>query len=318
MKKPKIKISEFVEKISPEMKVEILAGAGGADEREIVSARIQKLGLALAGFSHYIHSGRVQIVGQSEISYLNQLERKKRIEAIKNLDLNKISCILITKNLEPPRELIDIAEELKMPVLRTEQISSEAINSVTAFLLNALAPQQTFHGVLVGMYGIGVLIIGKSGIGKSECALDLIMRGHNLISDDTIIIKKIGDKVQGSAPALTYEHLEIRGLGIINVREIYGITAVGKQRKQIDLCVELKKWDEIEQVARLGLKTREEDILGIKVPKFVLPVSSGRTTSTLVETAIRVHLTRLGGFDAAQRLIEQHTKMLAAGGDIHG
>lgn len=316
MKNPKINILEFFAKVPAEMKIEILAGAKGAEKREIVSARIQKLGLALAGFAHYIHHGRVQIVGQSEITYLNQLERAKRIQAIRNLALDKISCILITKNLEPPRELIEIAEEVALPILRTHLLSSAAISTVTFFLQEVLAPQKIVHGVLVGMYGIGVLILGDSGIGKSECALDLIIRGHNLISDDSVIIKRIGNKAQGSSPELTYEHLEIRGLGIINVREVFGVTAIGKQKKQIDLCIELKKWNEMEDVERLGLESKEEEILGLNVTKFILPVSSGRNTSTLVETAIRLHLSRLNGSDAAQRLIEQQAKLLAAGKNL--
>ena len=294
------------------MQIELLAGATGVSSREIVSARIQKLGLALAGFAHYIHPGRLQIVGQSEISYLNQLEPDRRIKAIRRLELEKICCILITKNLEPPAELVEIADEVGLPILRTGQVSSAAITVVSGFLQEVLAPQKTLHGVLVGMYGIGVLILGESGIGKSECALDLIARGHNLISDDSVIVKRIGSQIQGSSPALTSEHLEIRGLGIINVREIFGITAVGKQKKQIDLCVELKKWSEMQDIERLGLESKEEDIFGVKITKFVLPVSSGRNTSTLIETAIRVHLSRLSGYDAAQRLIEQHTELLKA------
>jgi HPr kinase/phosphorylase len=310
--KPTITISAFIEQAPPEMQIELLAGAGATARCEIVSARIQKLGLALAGFAHYIHPGRLQIVGQSEISYLNQLEPDRRIKAIRRLELEKICSILITKNLQPPAELLEIADEVGLPILRTGQVSSAAITVVSSFLQEVLAPQKTIHGVLVGMYGIGVLILGESGIGKSECALDLIARGHNLISDDSVIVKRIGNQIQGSSPALTSEHLEIRGLGIINVREIFGITAVGKQKKQIDLCIELKKWSEMEDIERLGLESKEEDIFGVKIIKFLLPVSSGRNTSTLIETAIRVHLSRLSGYDAAQRLIEQHTEMLKA------
>jgi HPr kinase/phosphorylase len=310
--KPKISVGNFISKIKAEIQIELLAGAKGTESCNIVSARIQKLGLALAGFAHYIHPGRIQIVGQSEISYLFQLEPKKRIQVIRNLDLEKICCVLITKNLEPPPELIQIADEVGLPILRTPEVSSVAINIVSSFLLEALAPQKTLHGVLVGIYGIGVLILGESGIGKSECALDLITRGHNLISDDSVIIKRIGNKIEGSSPELTREHLEIRGLGIINIREIFGVSALGKEKKQIDLCIELKRWNLLEEVERLGLEMREEDIFGLKLPKFVLPVSSGRNLSTLMETAIRVHLLKISGFDAARELIDKHTKQLAA------
>jgi HPr kinase/phosphorylase len=308
--KPKITISEFITSAPAEMQLELIGGAGNVQIREITSPRIQKLGLALAGFAHYIHYGRIQMVGQSEISYLDQLDPAKRIQAIRNLELDKICCILITKNLSPPDELIEIADEIGLPVMKTGKVSSEAISITSNFLQEVLAPQKTIHGVLIGMYGIGVLILGESGIGKSECALDLITRGHNLISDDSVIVKRIGSKIQGSSPELTREHLEIRGLGIINVRDVFGVVAVGKQKKQIDLCIELKRWNQLEEIERLGLETVEEDIFGLKITKFVLPVSSGRNTATLVETALRLHLSRLNGFDAARQLIERHSELL--------
>ncbi|MDQ6785753.1 MAG: DRTGG domain-containing protein, partial [Acidobacteriota bacterium] len=173
-RQPKISVAEFVKQSPAELEIEILVATEKARKKCIDSERMQKLGLSLAGFAHYIHAGRIQIVGQSEIAYLAQLESKKIIEAINNLDLEKICCILITKNLTPPAELLEIAREKNLPVLRTAQISSKAINLITSFLVEALAPQTTIHGVLVGMYGIGILLLGDSGIGKSECALDLI------------------------------------------------------------------------------------------------------------------------------------------------
>ncbi|MBS1797268.1 MAG: HPr(Ser) kinase/phosphatase [Acidobacteria bacterium] len=304
-KTPNISIAAFVEKSPPELQIEVLAGNAGLDDRFINSARIQKLGLALAGFAHYIHKGRIQIVGQSEIWYLSQLESEKRTEAIQNLDLDKVSCILITKGLDPVPELTRLAEDKGLPLLRTNMISSGAINQVSVFLQEILAPQITLHGVLMGMFGIGVLILGDSGIGKSECALDLITRGHYLIADDSVTIKKVGDKLEGKSPELIQDYLEIHGLGIINIRELFGVSAIGKG-SQIEICIELKNWKEFEEIDRLGLKMHEEEIFGLKIPKFVLPVSSGRNLSTLVETAVRIHLLREAGFDAARSLIEKH------------
>jgi len=307
---PTITVAEFIEKSPFEMNLSVLAGKNGLEKKIINSPRIQKLGLALAGFAHYIHAGRIQIVGQSEISYLMQLERDKRIEAICNLDLEKICCILTTKSLNPPKELIDIADERGLPIVGTSQVSSKAIGMISTFLEEILAPQVTLHGVLMGMYGIGIFILGESGIGKSECALDLIARGHYLISDDTVLIKKIGDKLEGTSPELTYEHLEIRGLGIINIRDLYGVSAIGKS-KQIELLIEFKRWTDVPEIDRLGLDTQEFEIFGVKVSKFVLPVSAGRNLSTLVETAVRVYLLRSAGFDAAQKLIEKHTTLVS-------
>jgi len=307
---PKISVAEFIRKAPPELQIEILGGTGGLQKREINSARIQKLGLALAGFAHYIHTGRIQIVGQSEIWYLSQLESEKKIEAIHNLNLDKISCILITKGLETPIELLEIADESHVPLLRTNLISSGAINKVSEFLQEVLAPQMTLHGVLMGMFGIGVLILGDSGIGKSECALDLITRGHYLIADDSVLIKKVGEKLEGKSPELIQDYLEIHGLGIINIRELFGVSAIGKG-SWIEICIELKKWNEFEEIDRLGITINEEEIFGLKIPKFILPVSSGRNLSTLVETAVRIHLLKASGYDAAQNLIEKHKTLVS-------
>jgi HPr kinase/phosphorylase len=307
--KPQINIKDFIAKAPNELNLQILAGSQAIKNKRIISSRIQKLGLALAGFSQYIHSGRVQIVGQSEIWYLSQLSKEKRLEAINNLNLKEICCILITKNLESPIELTEVANEIGLPILTTELVSSKAISLVTDFLQAELAPQLSMHGILLGMYGLGVLLLGDSGIGKSECALDLITRGHHLISDDLVLIKRIGDKLEGKSPELTYEHLEIRGLGILNIRDLFGVSAVGRE-KDIDVCVELKRWNEADEIDRLGLEVFDEDIFGIKLPKFILPVSSGRNLSTLVETAIRLHLLKMNGYNAAQQLIEKHSKLL--------
>ncbi len=306
---PKITVSDFVEKSSDTLRLKVLAGEKGLKVREISSSRIQKLGLAFAGFAHYIHEGRLQIVGQSEVAYLNQLDIESRVTAIKNLDLEKICCILVTKNLSPPKELLEIAEEKSLPVIYTTDVSSLAINKVTKYLQETLAPHTTLHGVLMGMYGIGVLILGESGIGKSECALDLITRGHRLISDDAVLIKKIGEILEGSAPEITREHLEIRGLGILNIRDLFGISSIGKNKK-IELLIEFKKRNEINEIERIGLQIGEEEIFGVKIKKFILPVSSGRNLSTLVETAVRVYLMHDSGINAAQKLIEKHTALL--------
>lgn len=306
---PKISVAEFVKNAPAELEIQVLAGAKGLANNQIVSPRIQKLGLALAGFSHYIHAGRIQVVGQNEISYLLQFDSEHRIETLNNLNPDEISCILITKNLEAPPEFLQVAEAKNLPLLRTVQVSSKTINIVSNHLMEVLAPQMTLHGVLMEIHGIGVLILGESGIGKSECALDLIARGHQLISDDSIIVRRIGDKLIGSSPELTIEHLEIRGLGIINVRDLFGVSAIGSP-KQIELVIEVEKWNDVAHIERLGLDRHEKEIFEVKITKFVLPITAGRNLSTLVETAVKIHLLRDSGFDAAKNLIEKHTAML--------
>lgn len=307
---PQITVSEFLSHAPPRLELTILAGAGGASTRQINSARIQKLGLALAGFTHYIHTGRLQIVGQSEIWYLGQLEPTKRREAIENLSLQSISCVLVTKGLEPPAELIAAAEQANLPLLQTPLLSSIAINTVTDYLQEMLAPLAVRHGVLMDIYGVGVLLEGASGIGKSECALDLIARGHRLVSDDVVEVRRTGpDRLVGAAPELLSAHLEIRGLGIINIRDLFGVSAISSV-KTVDLLIRFERWDEALEVDRLGIDVQSLDILGVHVPQVSIPVSPGRNLSTLVETAVRVQLLRMRGYNAAQAFVERHTQML--------
>ncbi|MGB9180793.1 MAG: HPr(Ser) kinase/phosphatase [Pyrinomonadaceae bacterium] len=310
MDHPSIPVSRFIAHAPRTLELEVLAGSEGADGREITVARIQKLGLALAGFTHYIHPGRLQIVGQSEIWFLGQLEADKRRVAIQNLALEKIACVLVTKGLEPPDEFFEAAREASLPLLRTPLLSSVAINVVTDYLQEALAPIVIKHGVLLDIYGLGVLIEGASGIGKSECALDLIARGHRLVSDDVVEVRRIGnDRLLGTAPELLREHLEIRGLGIINIRDLFGVSAISAV-KALDLSIRLERWDEAGDVDRLGIDARMVDILDVGVPQVLIPVSPGRNLSTLVETAVRVQLLRVRGYDAAQTFVARHTKML--------
>lgn len=307
---PTITVSEFLAHAPPQLELRILAGHGGASERELNAPRIQKLGLALAGFTHYIHPGRLQIVGQSEIWFLGQLEPTRRREAIRNLSLEKISCVLVTKGLQPPPEFIEGAEEAGLPLLSTPVVSSIAINAVTEYLQEKLAPLVVLHGVLLDLYGLGVLIEGASGIGKSECALDLVARGHRLVSDDVVEVRRVSaERLMGTAPELLREHLEIRGLGIINIRDLFGVSAISAA-KTIDLSIRLERWEEATEVDRLGIDAQAIEILDVRVPQVLIPVSPGRNLSTLVETAVRVQLLRVRGYDAAQSFVERHSKMI--------
>ncbi|HUQ34037.1 MAG TPA: HPr(Ser) kinase/phosphatase [Pyrinomonadaceae bacterium] len=315
MNQPSLTVAEFLAHAPAQLELRVLAGAKGAATRELTTPRIQKLGLALAGFTHYIHPGRLQIVGQTEISYLDELKADRRREVIRNLFPEQISCVLITKGLEPPPELIEEADEAALPLLSTPVLSSVAINVVTDYLQEMLAPSIVLHGVLLDIYGLGVLMEGASGIGKSECALDLVAHGHRLVSDDVVEVRRIGtERLLGTAPELLREHLEIRGLGIINIRDLFGVSAISTN-KSIDLSIRLERWDEASEVDRLGVDAHAVEILGVNVPQVLIPVSPGRNLSTLVETAVRVQLLRVRGYDAAQRFVERHAKMLENTGD---
>jgi HPr kinase/phosphorylase len=305
-----ISVEEFIAKAPPDLELKVLAGAQACSQRNITTPRIQKLGLALAGFTNYIHPGRLQITGQSEISYLSQLTSDQQLEAIHNLGLERISCVLVTKGLKPPQPFAEAADRAGVPLLGTPLVSSVAIQTVTRFLQGALAPRTLLHGVLVDLYGLGVLIEGASGIGKSECALDLIARGHRLVSDDVVEARRVApERIVGTAPPLLREHLEIRGLGILNIRDLFGVSATCVA-KTIDLLIKLERWSEGAEVDRLGIDARSADILGVNLPQVLIPVSPGRNLSTLVETAVRVQLLRARGYDAAQAFVARHSRLL--------
>lgn len=305
-----ITVSELLAQAPPRLELQVLAGAQGATTREITVPRIQKLGLALAGFTHYIRPGRVQIIGQSEIWYLGQLSSEQRREAIGKLALEDIACVLVTKDLMPPVEFIEAAERAALPLIQTPLLSSVAINVITEFLQEALAPREMRHGVLLDLYGLGVLIEGPSGIGKSECALDLILRGHRLVADDLVELRRTGpEHLLGSAPELLREHMEIRGLGIINIRDLFGVSALSGP-KSVGLLISLERWEEAREVDRLGIDSHTIEILGVNVPHVLLPVSPGRNLSTLVETAVRIHLLRVRGYNAAHTFVERHAEVI--------
>jgi HPr kinase/phosphorylase len=307
-----ISVASFVASSPKDLALEVLVGHTGLEARKITSTRLQKLGLALAGFPNYIHPGRIQMIGQSEIAYLRQMSDTERASAISRIAPELISCILLVKSLEMPTEIAAFAEKNSIPVLRTPLVSSHAIGAVTDHLQDILAPETVIHGVLMEMHGIGVLISGDSGIGKSECALDLVTRGHRLVADDAVRLRRIGKRLKGCAPELTFGYLELHGLGIINIRDLFGVSSVC-ETIDLELCIQLRKWDEIENIERLGLEMQTREIFDIATPMFALPVSSGRNISTLVETAVRVFLLRNSGNDPTQELFTKHSAIMSAG-----
>ncbi|MGH9943481.1 MAG: HPr(Ser) kinase/phosphatase [Pyrinomonadaceae bacterium] len=307
---PAITVGDFLRRAPQELALRVLAGGRGAAGRMVAESRIQKLALALAGYTGYVRPGRVQIVGQSELWFLAQMTPEGRREAVGRLALDQISCVLLTTALVPPAELAAACEEAGLPLLQTPLVSSSAIALVTEYLERELAPRELRHGVLLAAYGLGLLIEGESGVGKSECALDLIMRGYRLIADDVVEVRRVGPaQLLGGAPELLGEHMEIRGLGIINVRELFGVAAISGP-KQIGLSIRLERWRAEQEVDRLGVDEQWSEILGVRVPHVLLPVSPGRNLSTLVETALRVHLLRLRGGNAAQDFAARHDELL--------
>jgi HPr kinase/phosphorylase len=284
--------------------LEILAGHSGL-ERMIRSPHIQKTGLALAGFHEYLRDGRVLVFGESEVRYIESLPQLARLNALANTFMHDIPCVLITGGWTPPAELVAAAERYNMPLLRTAMPTPLAIAKITAVLEDTLAIREVIHGVLMDILGLGVLIVGESGIGKSECALDLIVRGHRLVADDTVEVRRRGETVVlGTCPELTRNHMEIRGLGVINVRDLFGVAST-RTSKRVELVVQLERWDPSREYDRLGIDDAVYDLLGLKVPLIRMPVAPGRSLAILVEVAARNQLLRARGLNAARDLVDR-------------
>ena len=288
----------------------LLAGAAGL-ERRITLPYIQKTGLALAGFDEYLRPGRVLIFGESEIRYLERMGALPRTDALRRLFCRDLPCVLVTMGLETPAELAAEAEQSGVPVLRTAMPTPTAIARLTAYLEDRLAPREAMHGVLLDILGLGVFIVGDSGIGKSECALDLIVRGHRLVADDVVEIRcRAQSFLVGTCPEPTRHHIEIRGLGLLNVTELFGVSAT-RSSKRVELILRLERWETGREYDRLGLDGETEEILGVPVPP-------GRNLATLIEVAARSQVLRTRGRHAAQLLTDRLERRLAELADREG
>ena len=289
--------------------LELVAGAGGRNRR-ILNPYVLKTGLALVGFHSYLQPGRILVFGASEVGYLEQLPPDGRRAALHRVLRREIPCALVTDGLPVHVEFGEEAERAEIPLLRTHLPTPVAIAKLTAALEDRLAERTLLHAVLLDILGLGVLIVGESGIGKSECALDLIMRGHRLIGDDAIEVRRRAESVLiGTCPELTRYHMEIRGLGVVCVEDLFGIAST-RSSKRIELVVQLERWEVGRQYERLGLDTEYFEILGIRVPLIRMPVAPGRNVANLVEVAARNQVLRSRGHHGARDLAERLDRQL--------
>ena len=287
----------------------LVAGKGGL-RKKISDSRIHKLGLALAGFTDHIQPHGIGLLGNTELSYLKALPPKKREEIVKKICSLDISCFVFSARGRIPRSLIRESERACIPLFRTGLASHFFIQRASKFLEHRFSAMTSVHGVLLDVFGVGVLILGRSGIGKSECALDLIMRGHRLVADDVARVRKVPPAtVIGSGFDLVKHHMEIRGLGIIDVRSLFGVEAI-RQRKKVELVVELVEWQA--DYDRLGLEEQGYPICGIELPMVRIPVTPGRNLATIVEVAAKNHLLKGMGYHAAAELDKKLARKIAA------
>lgn len=303
---PAVTVREFIKEKQAEMKLELMADDKGLDKR-ITVFDVNRPGLALAGYFKYFANERIQVLGMTELSYLAELESERRLQIFKNLFSYELVCFVITRSLEPPAELLKLARENQVPVLRTPLNTITFINEVTIYLEEKFAPSTSVHGVLVDVYGVGVLILGESGIGKSECALELIKRGHRLIADDVIDIRKKSSVVLiGKGMEFIKHHMEIRGLGIIDIKNLFGAGAIRDDCK-IDIIVQMEEWDSKREYDRLGLDEVNYEILGVEIPKLVIPIRPGRNIAAIVEVASMNWRLKKTGYHSAQEFEKKLT-----------
>jgi len=277
----------------------VLTGEVGLG-RALTAPEASSPGLVLAGFTSRFMAKRVHVLGETEIAYLKSLAPKARRTALQQFFSYELPCVFVTKGQTPPRALLALARERGIAVIRSALKTAEFYRRITPYLMEVFAPATTVHGSLADVYGVGLLFVGRSGIGKSECVLDLVERGHRLVADDVVHITRRGaDVLIGRANELSYRYMEIRGIGLVDISALFGIRAV-RQQKRIEVVVELADWDSAREVERTGLDGRQKTILGVGLTHVIVPLNPGKNITVISEVVAMNHLQRFSGVDAAQ------------------
>ncbi len=270
--------------------------------RNVINNEVNRPSLQIAGYFDYFDATRIQIVGRVETSYLSKMTSVERTKSLEKLFQTDIPCIILTRGMDAPTEMIELATKYGVPLFLTEVATSRFMSALIAFLNIQLAPEVTMHGVLVEVYGEGVLLLGDSGVGKSEAAIELVKRGHRLVADDAVEIKRVSDKsLVGSSPEIIRHFIELRGIGIIDVKHIFGMGSV-KDSEKIDLVIKLEPWVSGKVYDRLGMSTEYETILDLSVPALTIPVKPGRNLAVIVEVAAMNNRQHRMGYNAAEAL----------------
>ena len=301
---PEITVQRLFEDRHETLQLEILTSEIGL-ERRILDPDLSSPGLALAGYTERFSSDRILVFGETEIAYLGDLTSEERRDRIRGVFRFGIPVAFVTKALSVPDEFLEVAVECSVPILRSGLSTKEFYRRIKPYLDAILAPQTTLHGSLADVYGVGLLFVGESGVGKSECVLDLVERGHRLVADDHVIVSRRGsDILLGEGHQLQAHHMEIRGLGIIDIRTLFGIHAT-RQQKRIEVMVRLELWDEGSAYTRTGLDTIEIDILGVQVPQVTIPLNAGKNITVISEVVAMNHLLSYAGIDSADAFDER-------------
>lgn len=294
-----------LQKIIKDFNLEAIYLPEDANTISISTPEVDRPGLQLNGFFEYFNPQRFQILGKSEFAFLDQFNEEERFQRVDCYFSHKPAAVVVTRCLEVPQRMVDLATVHKVPLLRTADGSSEFMASLIAELGVELAPRITRHGVLVEVYGEGILLLGESGVGKSESAIELVKRGHRLIADDAVEIRRVSNKtLVGSSPENIRHFMELRGVGIINARRLFGIGAV-KMTEKINMIVQLEQWDASKVYDRMGMNEEYTDVLGIQVPSLTIPIKPGRNLAIIIEVAAMNNRQKRMGYNAAQDLLEK-------------
>lgn len=306
---PEISVEKLFRDTRRNLKLTWVAGLTGG-ENMLSSDTVSKPSLALIGHLNFVHPNRVQVLGCAEMDYLRSLKSKELLLAIHNLFSTDLAAVVVANGEKPPEELLSAANELETPLFTTPLQSPSLMDVLSHYLSQAVAETISFHGVFMEVQGFGVLIKGDPAIGKSELALELISRGHRLVADDIIdFYKTAPDRIEGRCPKLLQDFLEVRGLGVLNIRELFGDNSV-KPTKPLDLIIQLEHAEKLDasQLDRLKINSQQEKILGVKIPKFLIPVAAGRNISVLVEVALRNHMLLLRGVNGTKQFMQRQTR----------
>jgi HPr kinase/phosphorylase len=303
-------VRHILEQKQRQLLLDVVTGDVGLD-RVVTGSEISSPGLVLAGFTARFQSGRPQVLGETEIAYLRTLDVDDRHRSLEGLLKLDVPCVFVTKGQSIPRDFRKLAIERGVPVLRSGLRTAEFYRRITPYLLEALAPSTSLHASLADVFGVGLLFTGRSGIGKSECVLDLVERGHRLVADDVVNISLRGsDILIGRATDISRRYMEIRGVGLIDIFTMFGARAV-RQQKRIEVVVELKEWDSAGDVDRTGLDGQTKNILGVDLPLAVVPLNPGKNITVVSEVVALNHLLRYSGIDPANAFNERLLKQMA-------
>lgn len=312
---PRLTVGRLLDRMAGPLQLEHFAETGGL-EREVGNPDVSSPGLALAGYVKRFPAERLQVLGETEVTYLKSLDAATRRAHLTTFFSFPMPCVFIAKNQEPTSDLLELATKAGVGVIRTRLKTNDFYTRLKPWLEEEFAPTINLHGSLADVFGVGLLFVGSSGIGKSECVLDLVERGHRLVADDLVIVKRrLGDVLIGRGHELQRHHMEIRGVGLVDIPSIFGIRAV-RQQKRIEVVVQLEAWDHDQPVERTGLDTELKSILDVEIPKVRVPLNPGKNITVIAEVIAMNHLLKYSGVDPAERFNERLQKHLARRSDV--